>query len=318
MGIRSGWLKSSIFQVIPMAQVFTGKVVIPGDKINEYLEILKKAEEEREPFRDELQTLNRAFFDHLAAKFSDRTARKHSGVVAMFIEFLLHYTDVTKLDDITKGIANSHFQAWYRRKVWDSTSADDRKLAIQKFFMFLASEKGIVNQKILGGSPETSKVRSTAKVPVVTKREVVVMRAKFAHNKRVYRDIELPLDCTLFTLADAIVTSVGFDDKSHAFGFYATDNPKRYREAHERYELFADEGQAISPKSKSVKQTKLYQIFASEGQRMVFLFDYGDHWIFELEVRGFGGKTNGATYPRVLASRGEAPEQYPTDDEDGY
>lgn len=44
---------------------------------------------------------------------------------------------------------------------------------------------------------------------------------------------------------------------------------------------------------------------------MAFLFDYGDDWLFELEVREFGGKATGARYPRVLASRGEAPEQYP-------
>lgn len=301
-----------------MAQVFTGKVAIPGDKLNEYFEMLKRAEEEQKPFRDEFEALNQAFFDHLAEKFSDRTARKHSGVISMFIEFLMRQTDVRKVEEITKGMANTHFQAWYRRKVWDSTSAADRKVAIQKFFMFLALEKGIVNHKILGGSPGASKVSPAAKVPVVTKREVVILRAKFAHNNRVYRDIELPLEDTLYVLADAIVTSVGFDDKSHAFGFYATDNPKRYRDAHERYELFADEGGAISPKSKSVKRTKLYQVFTVEGQKMVFLFDYGDDWLFELEVRGFGGKAAGAQYPRVLTSKGEAPEQYPDNDEDDY
>lgn len=61
-----------------MTQVFTGKVVIPGDKINEYLDLLKKAEEEQEPFRNELEALNHAFHKHLAEKFSERTARKHS------------------------------------------------------------------------------------------------------------------------------------------------------------------------------------------------------------------------------------------------
>jgi hypothetical protein len=33
-----------------MPKVFTGKVIIPGDKIDEYLEMLEKAEEKRKPF----------------------------------------------------------------------------------------------------------------------------------------------------------------------------------------------------------------------------------------------------------------------------
>jgi len=32
-----------------MPQVFTGKVIIPGDKINEYFKIMEQAEKEREP-----------------------------------------------------------------------------------------------------------------------------------------------------------------------------------------------------------------------------------------------------------------------------
>ncbi len=39
-----------------MAKVYTGKVMIPGDKISEYFSIMQKAEEEREPFRQSLLT----------------------------------------------------------------------------------------------------------------------------------------------------------------------------------------------------------------------------------------------------------------------
>jgi hypothetical protein len=34
-----------------MAKVYTGKVMIPGDKLDEYFQILKETEEKREPFR---------------------------------------------------------------------------------------------------------------------------------------------------------------------------------------------------------------------------------------------------------------------------
>ena len=37
-----------------MAKIYSGRVVIPGDKIEEYFELLKAAEEERAPFLQHL------------------------------------------------------------------------------------------------------------------------------------------------------------------------------------------------------------------------------------------------------------------------
>lgn len=298
-----------------MAKVFTGRVAIPAEKFSEYIDMMQKAEEERKPFRDEIKALNHAFADHLAEKFSRRTANKHSMIIELFIEFLSRQTDVWKLEEVTVGMANSHFQTWYRRKVIDGTNDTDRRIAIQKFFLFLALEKGIVNHKVLGSFAGTSQTRVLAKAPAITKRETVILRTKFANNKRVYRDIELPLDKTLYALAEAIVQSFGFD-MDHAFGFFATDNHRRYYDAPERYELFADEGGDSHSRSKSVKRTKLDGVFVNEGQKMIFLFDYGDTWLFELEVRSFASKATGAQYPQTLVSRGEAPEQYPDYDGD--
>ena len=59
---------------------------------------------------------------------------------------------------------------------------------------------------------------------------------------RLYRDIELPSDGSLEDLAEAIVGAFGFDF-DHAFGFYSSLG-HRYHDAEERYELFADLGQA--------------------------------------------------------------------------
>ena len=49
---------------------------------------------------------------------------------------------------------------------------------------------------------------------------------------------------------------------------------------------------------------------------MQFLFDYGDDWRFEIEVRGFGERAKGAAYPRILAAKGPSPEQYPDWEDD--
>ena len=59
---------------------------------------------------------------------------------------------------------------------------------------------------------------------------------------RLYRDLELPSGGSLEDLAAAIVGAFGFDF-DHAFGFYGSLG-YRYHGAEERYELFADLGQA--------------------------------------------------------------------------
>src|SRR3954447_23585810 len=57
---------------------------------------------------------------------------------------------------------------------------------------------------------------------------------------RLYRDLELPSGASLEDLAAAVVSAFGFDF-DHAFGFYGSLG---HRYAEERYELFADLGQA--------------------------------------------------------------------------
>jgi site-specific recombinase XerD len=132
-----------------MAKVFTGRVTIPGDKVDEYFATMKREEEKREPFKTYLECLRDDFYESLLNKYTENTANKHTGTVTMFIEFLCRQTDVMSIEEITKGIANTHFRTWYKRKVWDSATDNDLKIGIKKFFEFLAKEKGIENNKVL-------------------------------------------------------------------------------------------------------------------------------------------------------------------------
>ncbi len=130
---------------------------------------------------------------------------------------------------------------------------------------------------------------------------------------RVYRDIEIPSEDSLYELAAAIVQAFDFDfDLDHAFGFFSKlghhvfDSPVRY-------ELFADlEGGA---ESGSVKRTKVAQAFPAVGAKMQFLFDYGDDWRFRVEVIELGEKASQTRYPKLLKIVGKAPPQYPPEDE---
>ena len=53
------------------------------------------------------------------------------------------------LYEITRGMVNTHFRAWHKRKVWDSATPNDLRVALKKFFEFLATEKGIEVPKVL-------------------------------------------------------------------------------------------------------------------------------------------------------------------------
>ena len=132
-----------------MAKVYNGRVMIPGDKIEQYLKIMAEAEKKREPFRQLLLGINDDFREYLESKLSARTARQHSSIVALFVDFICRQTDVEKIEDITRGMVNTHFKNWWRRKVWDSTTPDQLRVALRKFFVFLAENKGIVNEKVL-------------------------------------------------------------------------------------------------------------------------------------------------------------------------
>ena len=129
---------------------------------------------------------------------------------------------------------------------------------------------------------------------------------------KVYRDIEIDSRKSLYDLAAAIVRAFGFDF-DHAFGFYGSLG-HRYHDAEERYELFADLGQADEG-VRGVRRTKLSAAFPAPGKKMLFLFDYGDEWRFKVELIGLGRKEK-AVYPRVLKRVGEAPAQYPGLEED--
>jgi hypothetical protein len=144
--------------------------------------------------------------------------------------------------------------------------------------------------------------------------DTVIIRVALAGRKSTYRDIEIPSSKSLYAFAEAIVASFGFDF-DHAFGFYSGLTQAKMMRQQPRYELFVDMGEA-APGVLGVKKTTVAQAFPTVGHTMMFLFDYGDEWIFRLQLTATGVKTEKTRYPRVVASRGDAPPQYPEPDEE--
>ncbi|MBF0384197.1 MAG: hypothetical protein HQL69_24565 [Magnetococcales bacterium] len=146
-----------------------------------------------------------------------------------------------------------------------------------------------------------------------------ILRAKLMHDKRTFRDIEILSDATLMDLAEAILDAFEFEDHDHLFGFF--DNMGRnYLDSNEKYELNLDMddswgGMDSGMPSEDVEETLVGSVFDAVKHKMQFVFDYGDEWRFEVEMRNFGNRKKSVKYPRILTSKGEAPEQYPEWDE---
>jgi len=130
---------------------------------------------------------------------------------------------------------------------------------------------------------------------------------------KLYREIEIDGRKSLHDLAEAIVAAFDFDF-DHAFGFYGKLTGP-YHQSPEKYELFADMKDGDSD-ARSVKRTTVAQAFATVGKKMLFVFDYGDGWRFQVQLTALGEKTPKMRYPRLVATMGEAPPQYPDEDEE--
>lgn len=132
-------------------------------------------------------------------------------------------------------------------------------------------------------------------------------------NPKIYRDFEIISTKKLYDLAGTIIQYFGFDF-DHAFGFYSVLKGNVLRSP-VKYELFADMGESDA---RSVKRSRIVDAFPEVGDKMTFLFDYGDGWEFRTEVIGRDRKEAGVSYPRLLKTVGKAPKQYrDPDDDDG-
>ncbi len=130
---------------------------------------------------------------------------------------------------------------------------------------------------------------------------------------KLFRDIEIDSRKSLHELASGIVDALDFDF-DHAFGFYSKLTGP-YHQSPEKYELFADLEDGASDAG-SVQDTTVVQAFPAVGKKMLFLFDYGDEWRFKVELTALGQKAPRARYPKILASVGKPPPQYPPMDEE--
>lgn len=138
----------------------------------------------------------------------------------------------------------------------------------------------------------------------VTRQAVEVKEGNYTFQvmleKSVWRKIKLSHNHTLHDLHLAIQDAFDFDN-DHLYSFFM--DGKRYsRNAYHNpfgdEEPFADEA--------VIGELGLYL-----GQKILYLFDYGDSWEFKVLLNEIGESETELEEPEIIESKGEAPPQYP-------
>ncbi|GAX62633.1 plasmid pRiA4b ORF-3 family protein [Candidatus Scalindua japonica] len=119
------------------------------------------------------------------------------------------------------------------------------------------------------------------------------------------RVIELSEETDLYDLHLYIQKIIGFDN-DHLFEFFVG---KSWRK---RERVFGNEDENGFEERKGL-DTMLNEVYPLTGLKLYYHFDFGDSWMFKIK-KGRKKKylVKGITYPRVIESEGENPDQYPS------
>lgn len=126
-------------------------------------------------------------------------------------------------------------------------------------------------------------------------------------SRDVTRKIEMRETQTLDELQESIIyDACGWSD-GHMYSFHLDNIP--YGATAMEYSCFPQPDPKTGEKPKPTS-TKLKDLGLKEGQKLLFLFDFGDDQEFGIEVEGFGRSRSRAPYPMVIERKGKAPRQY--------
>lgn len=143
---------------------------------------------------------------------------------------------------------------------------------------------------------------------VAVTRRAYVFRAKLDADARVTRTVALAEEQTLEDLHELLRAEFGWDDP-HLYSFWLSGRFWDGRETEYAAPFELEESGAKS------SLTPIGELSLEQGQRIAYLFDYGDNWEVELKVAEIHDAGE-ETYPQVLERRGEAPPQYEPLEED--
>ena len=176
-----------------------------------------------------------------------------------------------------------------------STNAEQLRTVIEESLEDLDEEEETDGEWVTDETWEN--YLQTYDVPVDT----VVLKVKFQQVKSIWRNLELAQSQTLDTLSRAILDAIDWD-ADHLYSFFMSNR------------AWDEQTEYTSPQSaegRTAAGLTLADLGLKPKQKFLFLYDYGDEHLFEVEVVSLRKGAPPGEYPQLVGSRGDAPEQYP-------
>ncbi|MFL5962279.1 MAG: plasmid pRiA4b ORF-3 family protein [Gaiellaceae bacterium] len=138
-------------------------------------------------------------------------------------------------------------------------------------------------------------------------RDAVSFRASLEGFRGVERDVAVRSDQTLIDLHRVLQDAFGWGD-DHLYSFWL--DGEFWGSAESEYSAPFE----LEPGQKSA-DVKLADLELLPGATIAYVFDFGDCWSVLLTVLATG-PADEESYPRVVASKGEAPPQYEEEEDE--
>ncbi len=130
---------------------------------------------------------------------------------------------------------------------------------------------------------------------------------KVSLGKNIWRKIVVSYEHTMEDLHDLIQKAFHFDN-DHLYSFYMDGK------ANSKNAIHSPEGfQKPFASEAVIGELKLYR-----GQRICYLYDYGDEWLFDILLLDIDPKIDPPKSGKIIDSKGSSPIQYQFDDDDDY
>lgn len=138
---------------------------------------------------------------------------------------------------------------------------------------------------------------------------VIIVRAVLDWPTPVWREIEIRENQTLMLLHQAIQRAFQwYDDHLYAFFMSGRGWDSDYSPVYSEPESLRQEG--TDNANERSADVKISELRVEVGQKIAYVYDFGDNLSVTLEVRAVSNAQSGVKYPRVLALVGYSPEEY--------
>lgn len=147
---------------------------------------------------------------------------------------------------------------------------------------------------------------------------VYVFNAELVGFRGVRRTLAVRSGQTLVDLHHALQGAFDWDD-DHLYSFWLKGEFWSRDGSEYTHPLHVAQPSALGPFATGAAprsaKTRLNRLRLRKGQRIAYLFDFGDEWRVRLVLREIE-IDDGGRYPRIVEGVGEAPPQYPHYEDD--